>query len=161
MSIYLEESKDYKTKQLLLSIGFTILDLTTGKILIHNIESSSSDKNLALDELCKILSFFNPKEIIINTSLKNIRYEFINNYCELNKFNIIKDTYFKKEFSRINYQNELIERIWKVESQLSGIEYFHLENLETVRISLIVAICFSEEHNSSIINNLDIPKFLW
>ena len=159
LSIYLEESKDYKTKQLLLSIGFTILDLTTGKILIHNIESSSSDKNLALDELCKILSFFNPKEIIINTSLKNIRYEFINNYCELNKFNIIKDTYFKKEFSRINYQNELIERIWKVESQLSGIEYFHLENLETVRISLIVAICFSEEHNSSIINNLDIPKF--
>ena len=67
-------------KQTVLCIGFTILDLTTGKILLHSIQSTTNDHTLSLDELCKILSFFKPREIILNTNLKKTKLEYINNY---------------------------------------------------------------------------------
>ena len=158
LSIYIEEGKDYLSKQTVLCIGFTILDLTTGKILLHSIQSTSNDHTLSLDELCKILTFFKPKEIILNTNLKNTKLEYINNYCELNSFNILNNSYFKKEFININFQNNLFKKIWNIETQLSPIEFLNLNDDEYLRISLIVAICFAEEHNSSIINNLNLPQ---
>ena len=157
LSIYIEEGKDYDSKQTVLCIGFTILDLTTGKLLLHSIQSTSNDHTLSLDELCKILTFFKPKEIILNTNLKKNNFEYINNYCELNSFNILHNSYFKKEFININFQNNLFQKIWNIESQLSPIEFLNLNSEEYVRTSLVVAICFAEEHNSSIIKNLNLP----
>ena len=157
LSIYIEEGKDYLSKQTVLCIGFTILDLTTGKILLHSIQSTTNDHTLSLDELCKILSFFKPREIILNTNLKKTKLEYINNYCELNSFNILNNSYFKKDFININFQNNLFKKIWNIESQLSAIEFLNL-NEEFLRISLVVAICFAEEHNSSIIQNLNLPQ---
>jgi len=158
LSIYIEEGKDYISKQKVLCIGFTILDLTTGKILLHSVQSTSNDHTLSLDELCKVLTFFKPKEIILNTNLKNTKLDYIINYCELNSHNILNNSYFKKDFSNINFQNNLFKKIWKIESKLSPIEFLNLNNDEYLRISLVVAVCFAEEHNSSIINNLNLPQ---
>lgn len=158
LSIYIEEGKDYESKQSILCIGFTILDLTTGKILIHSIQSTSNDHTLSLDELCKILNFFRPNEIILNTNLKFTKLDYIMSYCELHNYNILKNSYFKKEFNKINFQNNLFKKIWNIESQLSPIEFLNLHNEEYVRLSLVISICFAEEHNSSIIKNLNLPQ---
>ena len=95
LSLFIEEGKDYKSKCEILNIGFSIVDITTGKIFLHRIVSNNNDKNIGLDEICKILSFFFSNEIILNYELREYNINFIKNYCELYKYNIIENKYKK------------------------------------------------------------------
>lgn len=158
LSVYINEVTDYKTKQTLLGIGLSVIDIGTGKLFVHSVESTTLDTKLALDELIKFLDYFSPIEIILNSQLKHISLESVYTYCGLHKYNIIENHYFQNIFLNISYQNDLYMDVWKVESQLSPIEYFELTRRETIRISLTTLLSFVKE-NKNMTNDLEEPIF--
>ena len=158
MSLVIEQIKDYRTKQVLLSVGISVIDVLSGKLIIHNVDSTLVDRNLSLDELRSMLHYFNPKEIIINVNNADVDIQHIQQYCELERFNVI-DTYHKKEFGSIRFQNNIFKDLFMIESNLSPIEYLDLETYPSMRHSLVTLLCYMKEHNPFMISKLKIPMF--
>ena len=63
VSVYIEgikRIKDYKTN---ISVGMSVIDLSTGKSIIYETHAEASDNNRALDEVYRFINTHNPKEI--------------------------------------------------------------------------------------------------
>ncbi len=78
------------------------------------------------------------------------------NYLELKQYNPT----FNSKRCRINYQNELFERVYQINSFLSAIEYLDLERYPYATEALAILIDFIIEHDEAIIEKLNRPIFL-
>lgn len=160
--LYIEEEEQKNTKSLL-CIGMCSIDLTTGKVIINEAYSSSTDDKLALDEGVRFINNMNPKEIIIyyinKNNLSQNKENFIKSYLELdNKYYHFK-TNIDNKYYKLNYQNEFLKKIYNIKSQISPLEYFDLNKTIYATMSLIILLDFSYDHNDKIIFNLERPEF--
>jgi len=138
------------------SIGYSAIDVTTGKSLINEVHSSRDDKTFALDELFNLLKKYNTSEVVITLLSKEIDLEWLLNYLEIAS---LPHT-INKEHPRITYQNELFKRVFEIDSLLSPIEYLNLELYPLATESLAVLIDFIIEHDESLILKINRPQFI-
>jgi DNA mismatch repair protein MutS len=107
--------------------------------------------NLALENLSRILYRCNPKELLIYG---------VNEIVIKNYFNEIYENvrFYENEKFDINYQNKYLREIWDNVSfgLIEPIEYFNLNELSL--INLVCILKFIENHDSSYVKNLNIPK---
>lgn len=107
--------------------------------------------NLALENLSRILYRCNPKELLIYG---------VNEIIVKNYFNEIYENvrFYENEKFDINYQNKYLREIWDNISfgLIEPIEYFNLNELSL--INLVCILKFIENHDSSYVKNLNIPK---
>jgi DNA mismatch repair protein MutS len=61
--VYIEEVKQRHFRHLL-ALGITIIDVNTGKLIVHEFCSSKEDERFGLDELIRIIQSYNPAEMI-------------------------------------------------------------------------------------------------
>jgi DNA mismatch repair protein MutS len=87
---------------------------------------------------------------------KSIDKEWLFHYLELHTFHT---TYNERRY-KINYQNELFARVFGINSFLSAIEYLDLERHPYTTEALSTLIDFIIEHDESIIEKMNRPKFL-
>jgi len=159
MSLYFEEIKQFNDQSILL-VGLSIIDLTVGKSIVHEIYSSQEDEKYSLDECIKFISNFNPSEIIINhKNLKTLSIDNLICYLELDKKDCLVYELQNKEIENINYQNNYLKNIFNVGSYLSIIEELELEKINYGRLSYILLLNYCENHNKNLIQNLDFPEF--
>uniref|UniRef100_A0A6C0LJ09 DNA mismatch repair proteins mutS family domain-containing protein n=1 Tax=viral metagenome TaxID=1070528 RepID=A0A6C0LJ09_9ZZZZ len=158
MVLYFEEMKDN-----LLIVGISGVDLTTGKCFVYESGAIKTDPQSTLDECYRLLTIYNPSEILIlsENEIKNknqiieitnsinslVHYKW-NNY-EL--FPIIK---------KLEYQNKILEKSFENSSMLSVCEYLNLERINYARISFCCLLQFAYEHNAEIIKELNNPEIL-
>jgi DNA mismatch repair protein MutS len=154
---YFEEVNGY------LNVGISGVDLTTGKSFLYENGSNKKDPQLTLDECYRILSAYNPTEVliisdIINEEFKNKINDIININCLIHrKFeNYELLSYMKK----IDYQNKILEKAFKNTSMLSIIEFLNLEKMTIGILSYCSLLQFAYEHNADIIKELNIPEIL-
>ena len=159
MSIYFYKFKDRKTKKIILSFSLSIIELSIGKVYLHENNSSLfKDEKILFDNIHRIILKYNPTEIIIFGDdidfdlIKNKLNFDINNNCIHNQI----DNY-PKEIMDITYQNELLKKVYKNTGMLSPIEYINLEKNQELIISFINLIKFSYSHNDRIIENIHKP----
>jgi len=150
VSIIIDRNQD------IYSFGYSAIDVTTGKTIVNEMHSTKEDKTYALDELFNILQTYNTSEVILTLDNPNIDRDWIVNYLELNQYNLT----FNTKRCRINYQNELFERVYQINSFLSAIEYLDLERYPYTTESLAILIDFIIEHDEAIIEKLNRPIFL-
>jgi len=154
---YFEEIKG------LLNVGISGVDLTTGKCIIYENGSTKNDPQLTLDECYRILSTYNPTEILIIGD--EISEE---NKCKINEIinsnSLIHRKYEDYELltymRKIEYQKKILEKAYKNESMLSMIEYLNLERITIGIISYCILLQFAYEHNAEIIKELNKPKII-
>jgi DNA mismatch repair protein MutS len=142
--------------QAVFSAGYAAIDITTGKTIVHEVHSSRDDRTYALDELFNLLQTYNTSEIIITLQNKNIDKEWLYSYLELGQFSI---SYNEKQH-KIIYQNELLKRVYQINSFLSPIEYLNLERYPYTTESLSILIEFIIEHDEAIIEKMNRPHIL-
>lgn len=166
ISIYIEEIEDFIKKKENLITGISLIDLTTGKSLIHEILAVKNDNNYILDEIFRFITSFSIKEIIITSNnLKKYKLDDIINYLEINdkiyKHQTITQLIDnnKKSIYKLNYQQEFLKKIYPEHGYLSPIEYLDLENKEYGRLSFIILLSYAYDHSHNIINNLNKPIF--
>jgi DNA mismatch repair protein MutS len=151
MSIYFSEFNDWKTNKDILCVGLSIIDLSTG---ISKIYETSID---SLNETYRLITVYNPREIVMFGSTKQdvINYLELNNRYVHNKLNI-----FNKDLLNLNYQREILLKVFKNSGILPIHEYLNIDRLPLATISYIYLLQFSYQHNEHIIDKIDIPTIL-
>lgn len=162
MVIYFELFEIWKSKKKSLSIGLSLIDLTTGISKVTEIHSTKEDLTYALDELYKLIIFYNPKEVIL-TSIIDIKYtyDFLIKTLELTSI-YTHDCLEKypKEMIKITYQEQILKKIYIKTGLLSVFEYINLEKLPIATLSFVYLLQFCHQHNNSILNNICIPQVI-
>lgn len=159
MSLYIEEIKQFNDNTILL-VGLSIIDLTVGKSIVHEVYSTQEDDKYSLDECIKFINNFNPSEIIINyKNLITVNIDDLMVYLEICNKDCLFYEFNNKETQNIIYQNNYLKNIFRLETYLSIIEELGLEKLHYARLSYIILLNYCENHNKNLISNLDVPEF--
>lgn len=159
MCIYIEQNTDFiKKDKLLTTFGISIIDLSTGISKVFEISSKLDDITYALDETYRIIQIENPKEfIILNENVSDID-KFID-YLEIKNKCIHKIT--NKEITNINYQTQLLKKIFPKHGLLSVIEYLDMEKMPYALCSYVYLLQFSFQHNEKILEKIKKPEIIY
>lgn len=162
MCIYIESVPNDSSK-MLKNIGMSVIDFTTGKNSVYEVYSNISNKdyNYSLDEVYRFIQVYNPCEILIIYSdiNKYLCEDYLTNYLNLgNTIVHYKDkTSVNKEYDKLEYQRQFLEKIFKKDSVLSIIEYLDLERSPLATISYIHLLDFAYIHNEEIVKKINKP----
>ena len=138
------------------SVGYSAIDVTTGKTIVNEIHSNRDDKTYALDEVFNLLQTYNTAEVIVSLKTNEIDRDWLKSYLELGQFH----TSYNEKSCKISYQNELFSKVYEINSFLSAIEFLDLERYPYTTEALAVLIEFIIEHDEAIIEKMNRPIFL-
>jgi DNA mismatch repair protein MutS len=163
VSVYIEDEKQMDGSYLY-AIGLSSIDLTTGHNYVHESYSKSDDDKLSLDDACKFIKMYMPKEIIITVSSdkdKEQDKEQIKNklltYLDIGNNKYIYNNDVKKCFKKISYQNNFLLKIFPDNGMLTVLEYIDMEKKPYAVISYMILLDFAYNHNENIIKNINKP----
>lgn len=161
MVLYYEEINN------LLITGITGVDLTTGRSFIYENGSSKSDPQYTLDESYRLITTYNPCEILIlsDDEVKDETKKKILNIINSNTNSALihkkwNNYELNSHMKKIDYQNKILEKSFINKTMLSIIEYLNLEKYSLGRLSFCCLLQFAYEHNNDIIKELKIPDLL-
>jgi len=161
VSIVLDKIKD-RNGLYQVCIGLSAYDLSTGIGSIYETFSKSDDTLIGLDDALRFLENYPPREIILENNLDNS--ELISN-MKVNDIlvylNISSDKTYKVNCinsKKLSYQKKIFEDIYKISSNIDILEHLGLTHLSWARISLILLLEYSKQHQPILLDNLQIPK---
>jgi DNA mismatch repair protein MutS len=163
MNIYIEENNE-------ISIGCSIIDLTTGKSFVYEASTYKKDKSYCFDELHRLISIYSPKEIEVMSSdsaadsaansaaTSAITLEKLQDYVDFGRAHLHdKIGLMNKDLHKLGYQKEVLSRVFKKTGLLSVFEFLNLERYPLATISFTRLIEFAYKHNESILQLLEPP----
>ncbi|MGM0519561.1 MAG: MutS-related protein [Campylobacterota bacterium] len=137
-------------------VGYSAIDVTTGKCYYNEVHGTSEDKLYALDEVFNYMNMHKTNEVVVTFADKNIDQKEAIDYLELK----LKTFHIGSFRPKINYQNELFKNVFEIESLLTPIEHLDMERVPLSTESLAVLIDFVIGHDSNIIQKLSLPSRL-
>tara|TARA_B110001469_G_scaffold71287_1_gene67775 strand:- start:2142 stop:5216 length:3075 start_codon:yes stop_codon:yes gene_type:complete len=154
MSIYIEK---YNYKNLdVFQVGISTIDLSTGKNYYHDI-LYDEDENYWSDEISKFLNFYEPSEILIHTENYELCKSDVINIWDINHDSIHINHFDDQIYKRPSYQNQQLNRIFKLQNMVEPLEYFELIKKPEVTLSYIYMIIYIYQHKNDILNNIEYP----
>ena len=139
------------------TVGYSAIDVTTGKTFLYETHGTSEDPSYALDEVFNLLNIYRTSEIVI-TFLDGIDDQrYVMNYLEIPEHYHYSVNH---ERPKIDFQNELFKEVYQIESLLSPIEHLDLERSPMITESLAILIHFVIEHDIHIVQKLNRPKLI-
>ena len=139
------------------SVGYSTIELTTGKTHLFETHGTKEDREFALDAIFNLLHTHKTHELILTFLDSTINIKEILTYLD------IEDNYsyhINYEKLKIDYQNELFRKVYQIKSLLSPIEYLDLERYLLISESLANLIEFIISHDYSIIEKLNKPEII-
>ena len=141
-------------------VGYTCIDVTTGKCFYSEVFETSEDPSFALDEVFNYMNMHKTSEVIVTFADKNYfnqeRQKEVIEYLELSH----KTFHILNIRPKISYQNELLKNVFEIESLLTPIEHLNMERYALASESLAILIDFVIGHDSKIIQKLSSPTKL-
>ncbi|WP_428738472.1 MutS-related protein [Sulfurimonas sp.] len=151
VSIVVDRYKD------IYSVGYSAIDVTTGKTWLYETHSTSEDPFYALDEVFNLLNVYRTSEVVV-TFLEGIEdQKHVMQYLE------IHDHYHysvNNKRLKVEYQNELFQEVYQIQSLLSPIEHLDLERNPMITESLAILIDFVIEHDYYIVQKMSMPRII-
>lgn len=143
-------------------LACTIIDYSTGIIKLYQQQFLNSNVQIVYENIYRILESYNPSEILFHhTELNNDEQRFIKTNLDIdNRLLHIYNEDINKEYFKLNYQNEFLNKIYHIKSFTTPIEYLNLEYYQYSIVSFILLLNFTENHNKSIIQNLNKPQII-
>ena len=139
------------------SVGYSAIDVTTGKTFLYEAHGTSEDQNFALDEIFNLLHVYKTSEVVL-TFLDGVDdQKHIIRYLEIDEHYTYS---VNTQRPRIDYQNELFKRVYQIQSLLSPIEHLDLERTPMISETLAVLVHFVIEHDFHIIQKLSRPHLI-
>jgi len=154
VSIYIEKYS-YNNKEIF-EAALSAIDLSTGKNFIHDIKSDN-DNNYCIDEISRLINFYNPSELIFQTENFNLTNDDVINKWDIShdcyRINHYDDNIYKKP----SYQNNLLNELFNFDNMLSNLENLNLDNNNSLRLSYIYLLSYINEHKMNILTNIETP----
>jgi DNA mismatch repair protein MutS len=164
-SIYISEEKQRNNLESLICCGISCVDLSTGKLFLHESQSTHNDKNFSFDETLRLLNSIDSKEIIIyynKNNNKNSKYTHNDILSYFNIDNNICRFYdnINNKYLKISFQNELLKKIYpNNKSYVEPIDFLNLEDKINSTISLCLLADYIYDKNNELLKNLSLPNF--
>jgi DNA mismatch repair protein MutS len=139
------------------NIGYSAIDVTTGKTWLYETHGTSEDPSYALDEVFNLLNIYRTSEIVV-TFLDGI-----DDQRHLMQYLEIPEHYHysvNNQRPKIDFQNELFKEVYQIESLLSPIEHLDLERSPMITESLAILIHFVIEHDYHIVQKMHLPRII-
>ena len=135
------------------SCGLSFIELSTGQSFVY--ERITEDRVFLFEEINRVIESFNSKEYtIINKEVSRSLIEReINGSSKMLHFN----NSFSRDISNIEYQNQMLEQVFRNDSQLTPVEQFDLEKMTYATCSFVNLLQFCFEHNCDVLNYIDAP----
>jgi DNA mismatch repair protein MutS len=143
------------------ALGVAGVDVSTGHTFTHEVASRSSDPSYAFDEATRIMTTYQPKEIVVYCSDdvdeegRTLIRDLLPHRCA----HYIWSEY-NREFHKPVFQNLFLSRAYSVASQLSPLEIAGLERFEQGRVAFVLLLQFAHEHDDRLIAKLLLPDIL-
>jgi DNA mismatch repair protein MutS len=137
-------------------IGYSAIDVTTGKCYYNEVYGTSEDGSFALDEVFNYMNMHKTNEVVVTFADKNIDQKQVIEYLELSRKTFHISTFRPK----IVYQNELFKNVFNIQSLLTAIEHLDMERQPLATESLAILIDFVIGHDAKIIQKLSYPTKL-
>jgi len=134
-------------------VGYSAIDVTTGKCFFNEVFGTSEDPSFALDEVFNYMNMHKTSEVIVTFCEKSINQKEVIEYLELSH----KTFHISQIRPKISYQNELFRNVFEIESLLTPIEHLNMERFALASESLAILIDFVIGHDSKIIEKLSYP----
>jgi len=151
VSILVDKNRD------IYNVGYSAIDVTTGKTWLYETHGTSEDPAYALDELFHLLNIYRTSEVVI-TFLDGITdQKHVVQYLELAEHYHYS---VNNERPKIEFQNELFRGVYQIHSLLSPIEHLDLERSPMITESLAILVHFVIEHDIHIVQKLDRPNLV-
>ena len=181
LSIYITKYTDYKSHKEVFVCGLSVIDIGTGECHVMEARSIPDDLNLYIDETYRFIHTYNPIEIIIHLSddvielsdnnknndfslenSANIKSHKFTKQWFINVFEIISPNVYINnitgdQYTKVPYQNQFLEKVYKECGMLSPIEYIDMECMPDALISFLYLLQFAYEHKDNIIQNIKKP----
>ena len=161
VSIILDKmvNKDQTIKKLI--IGLSSYDLSTGNGSVYECYSISSDTMIGLDDAIRFLENYPPREIVLENNLSKDDV-FITMKMEdiLSYLNIEPGTCYNMNSCRkIAYQTNLLESVYKLETNVDIIELIGLKHFSWATRSLVMLLDYVQSHQPNLLKCLKVPTF--
>ena len=139
------------------NVGYSAIDVTTGKTWLYETHGTSEDPSYALDEIFNLLNIYRTSEVVISflDGVNDQRH--IIHYLELQEHYHYS---VNSKKLKIDFQNKLFKEVYQIRSLLSPIEHLDLERSPMITESLAILIDFVIEHDIHIIQKLNMPKII-
>ncbi len=151
VSLLIDKYRDIYT------VGYSAIDVTTGKTWLYETHGTSEDPAYALDEVFNLLNVHKTSEVVI-TFLDGISDQrHVMSYLE------ILDHYHysvNNERPKIEFQNKLFAEVYQIQSLLSPIEHLDLERSPMITEALAILIHFVIEHDYHIVQKMAMPRLI-
>ena len=139
------------------TVGYSAIDVTTGKTFLYETHGTSEDPSYALDEVFNLLNIYRTSEVVV-TFLDGIEDQrHVMSYLE------IQEHYHysvNNERPKIDFQNELFKEVYQIQSLLSPIEHLDLERSPMITEALAILVHFVIEHDMHIVQKLSLPTII-
>lgn len=160
MCFYLERVKSFKSSNEFHVLGWSYFDASTGKSSCAEATSCIDDR-LLIDEIYRIILSYSPREVVF-ISLGDDNESFDGNRLisrlDLNDCCVHNKLYkLSKKYTELNYQKEVLKKVFGNTGLLSVIEYLDLEFKPYGLISFVYMIQFIFEHGENILSKLQKP----
>jgi len=152
MSVYIE-----KISESFIGVGISVIDVSTGKNYMYQI-GENMDPNFWKDELNRLINYYSPREYLFQLSNINLSKDDIINYWDIQNASIQVNHYTDKTYTTISYQNDILQKVFEFDSQLSPIEDLHLVHKHEIRNSYIYMLQYIFEHTVDVLRNIDLPE---
>jgi len=147
-------------------VGIAGIDLSTGNSFVYEAGANKQDTDFVNDEVFRIITTYNPCELIILSDKKydDSKKHFLTKHLNLN--NILTHAKWNSyehlaSMCKLTYQNAILEKAFsKKKCMVTMIETLNLEKYAFGRIALCCLLQFAYEHNVDIINNLNVPEII-
>ncbi len=138
-------------------VGYSAIDVTTGKTWLYESHGTSEDPAYALDEVFNLLNVYRTSEVVVSF------LDGIDDQRHVMQYLEIPEHYHysvnNKRF-KIDFQNELFKEVYQIQSLLSPIEHLDLERSPMITESLAILIDFVIEHDYHIVQKLAMPGII-
>ncbi|MEN4052364.1 DNA mismatch repair protein [Sulfurimonas sp. NWX79] len=151
VSILVDKFRDIYT------VGYSAIDVTTGKTWLYETHGTSEDPAYALDEVFNLLNVYRTSEVVM-TFLDGI-----DNQKHVMQYLEIPEHYHysvNNQRPKIDFQNELFKEVYQIQSLLSPIEHLDLERNPMITESLAILINFVIEHDYHIVQKMAMPRII-
>lgn len=139
------------------AVGYSAIDVTTGKTWLYESHGTSEDPAYALDELFNLLNTYRTSEVVI-TFLEGVDDQrHVMHYLEIPEH---YNYSVNNQRLKIEFQNRLFSEVYQIQSLLCAIVHLDLERNPMITESLAILINFIIEHDIHIIQKLDNPKII-
>ncbi|MDQ7044399.1 MAG: DNA mismatch repair protein [Sulfurimonas sp.] len=139
------------------NVGYSAIDVTTGKTFLYETHGTSEDPSYALDEVFNLLNIYRTSEVVLTflDGISNQRH--VMQYLE------IAEHYHysvNNQRPKVDFQNKLFAEVYQIQSLLSPIEHLDLERSPMITESLAILIHFVIEHDMHIVQKLSMPRLI-